>query len=103
MNKEISWYENYSLNLEIPSKITAIKIDEIINKLNTTKDNEKTVENKINKIEEDYQQKLQDLQSLCTDNSMIETLKTDKSLVILQKELDIIKLITKYYNGGRRD
>lgn len=96
MNKEISWYENYSLNLEIPTKITTIKIDEIINKLNTTKDTEKTVENKINKIEEDYHQKLQDLKLLCTNTSMIEALKTDKSLVILQKELDIIKLITKY-------
>jgi hypothetical protein len=90
---ELNWYESYSLHLDIKDK----KITEHINKLaNTNKDDEKNVENKIKKIEEDYLEKLNDLKKLCNNSDTIEELKSKSSLVILQREVDIIKLITKY-------
>jgi hypothetical protein len=92
MNKDICWYENYSLDFDVKLP----KINEYINKLNTNKDDTNMVENKINKIEEEYQQRLKDMMILCKNNEMIEMFKSKSSLVILQKELDIIKLITKY-------
>ena len=92
MNKDICWYESYSLHLEVKLP----KMNDYISKLNTNKDDTNVVENKINKIEEEYQQQLKDMMILCKNNEMIEIFKSKQSLVILQKELDIIKLITKY-------
>ena len=90
---ELNWYETYSLHIDIKDK----KINDMIAKLATVnKEDEKNVENKIKKIEEDYMEKLADMKKLCTDSNIIDTLKSKSSLIILQKELDIIKLITKY-------
>jgi hypothetical protein len=91
MNQELYWYETYSLNLDINSNIYEDALTRLNNKVE-----EKNVESKINKIEEDYKEKLKDLQILCKNTNKIDELKSSKSLVILQKELDIIKLITKY-------
>jgi hypothetical protein len=92
MSKELCWYENYSLDLDI---INPNKYNDHIARLNTKVD-DKTMENKINKIEEDYKEKLKDIMTLCKNSNKIDELKSKQSLVILQKELDIIKLITKY-------
>ena len=91
----LCWYENYSLNLEFNQIKSSLNSSDLINKLNNKTD-EKNVENKINKIEEEYMEKLKDLENLCKNNEKIEELKLKSSLIILQKELDIIKLITKY-------
>ena len=94
MAQNLCWYENYSLNLEM---INMNKINQFIDKLNTIKtDNDKNVETKINKIEEDYMLQLHELNNLCTNQMKIDELKSAQSLIILQKELELIKLITKY-------
>jgi hypothetical protein len=45
MNKDICWYESYSLYLEVKLP----KMNDYISKLNTNKDDTNVVENKINK------------------------------------------------------
>jgi len=93
MSQTLSWYETYSLHLETKDK----KINDYVDKLtNMNKDSEKNMENKIKKIEEEYTEKLNEMKTLCNDSNMIDILKSKSSLVILQRELDIIKLITKY-------
>jgi hypothetical protein len=91
MNTELYWYENYSLNLEI----NQTKVNDFISKL-VNKSDDKNVETKINQIEKDYLNKLKDMEELCKNPESIDSIKQSSSLVILQKELDIIKLITKY-------
>jgi hypothetical protein len=86
---ELKWFTNYSLKLEVDN------ISDYINKL-SDKFNEKNVENKINLIEKNYQNKLKEVELLCNNPEEIKILKTKPSLIILQKELEIIKLLTKY-------
>lgn len=85
---ELIWFNDYSLKLEV-------NISDYVNKLND-KFNEKNVENKINLIEKEYQNKLKEIELLCNNSEEIKILKTKPSLIILQKELEIIKLLTKY-------
>lgn len=92
MNQELCWYENYSLHIDANHS----KINKFISILAHNKADEKNMENKINKIEEDYTEKLKDLEDLCQNENKIDELTSKSSLIILQKELDIIKLITKY-------
>jgi len=91
MDEELCWYKKYSLI----NNNTNPKLSGYINKL-SNKVIEKTIEVKINQIETDYQTKLFKLDELCKNSKEIIELKSRSSLVILQKELDIIKLITKY-------
>jgi len=95
MNEELSWYNNYSLANENSKIKENLRIPEYINKL-SNKNEEKTIEIKISQIEKDYQDKLIEIEELCKKSNEIIILKSKSSLIILQKELDIIRLITKY-------
>jgi hypothetical protein len=91
---ELLWYNKYYDN---KSKI--IIEDDLFNKLlgilkNQT--NQNSVQVKVNQLETEYQQKLKEIELLCTNVDKIETVKKENSLKILQKELDVIKLLTKY-------
>lgn len=92
MTENLCWYNDYSLKNEV---ITQQKMKEYINKL-SNKTEDKTIEIKINQIEKEYQNKLIEIEELCKKSNEIVILKSKSSLIILQKELDIIKLITKY-------
>ena len=89
--EELNWYKTYGLHLDC----TQPNIKEFVNKL-ANKIDDKNVENKINQIENDYKNKLKEIQDLCLNTMMINDIKLKSSLYIIQKELDIIKLITKY-------
>lgn len=90
----LSWYNNFSnkLNIEITN------IDKYINILKNSnlKSNEDIIENKLNNIELEYNNNLVELNNICNDMNYLNTIKKQNSLVILQKELEIIKLLTKY-------
>jgi hypothetical protein len=90
---ELCWYKNYSNPLTID--INQNKINDYVNKL-LNKHDEKNLENKISQIEKDYNDKLKNLENLCKNTNDIDKLTTKGSLIILQKELEIIKLLTKY-------
>ena len=62
------------------------------------KDNnkEKNIESKVTQLEVEYNNKLKELDKLCNNPVEVLNIKQDYSLHILQKELDIIKLLTKY-------
>lgn len=92
MNQKICWYTDYGLENNI---MMQPKIKDYINKL-SNKNEDKTIEIKINQIEKDYHDKLLEIEELCKNVNEIANLKSKSSLIILQKELDIIKLITKY-------
>ena len=87
---ELSWNNKYRLNIELK--------DNLNNYINIfqTKIIEKNMGNKIDNIEKDYQNRLNNLEKLCENQDEIKNIKSKNSLVILQKELDIIKLLTKY-------
>jgi hypothetical protein len=70
-------------------------MDEYVNKL-SNKNDDKNVETKINQIEKEYLTKLNQIEHLCTNSQEVDNIKTRSSLVILQKEHEIIKLLTKY-------
>jgi hypothetical protein len=92
MNQELCWYNDYNLKLEISNQT---RLKEYLNKL-SNKNEDKTIEIKINQIEKDYQDKLIEIEGLCKNPNEILNFKSKSSLIILQKELDIIRLITKY-------
>ena len=85
--EELNWYKTYSLHLDC----TQPNLKEFINKL-SNKIDDKNVENKINQIENDYKNKLKEIQDLCSNTIMIDDIKVKSSLYIIQKELDIIQL-----------
>jgi hypothetical protein len=96
MNQELCWYTNYGFkfddNLE---NYNSHKINDYICKLSNKAD-EKNVESKIDQIEKEYMNKLKDIEILCNNKLLVEEFKKNNSLSILQKELEIIKLLTKY-------
>ena len=92
MIKELCWFNNYLGELDISNHV---QLTDYINKL-SNKNDEKNVETKINQIEKDYQYKLSEIEKLCISPDQINELNKKSSLQILQKELDIIKLLTKY-------
>jgi len=88
---QFTWYNKY-LNTNLNCNIETInKLTKILNN-----NNQNTVQNKVIQIETDYQIKLKEIEELGTNNEKIEKIKNENSLKILQKELDIIKLLTKY-------
>jgi len=91
MLNELIWFNNYMENIAIENK----NVNEYLNKL-SNKTEEKNVENKINQIEKDYLNKLKEIELLCENENEINKIKNNSSLVIIQKEYDIIKLLTKY-------
>jgi len=90
----LSWYNNFSdkTNIEI---FNIDKYVEIL-KNNNLKSNEDIIENKLNQIESEYENNLVNLNNICSDLNYLNDIKNKNSLVILQKELEIIKLLTKY-------
>jgi len=92
MKQELYWFKKYQVEI---NSINTNRVNDFINKLNN-KTNEKNVEYKIDQIEKKYQDKLKEVENLCNSNNEVKQLKSKSSLVILQKELDIIKLLTKY-------
>jgi hypothetical protein len=92
MNQELCWYNDFNLKIDLSN---LPKINEYVNKL-SNKTEDKTIEIKINQIEKEYQNKLIEIEELCKKPNEIINLKSKYSLIILQKELDIIRLITKY-------
>ena len=85
-------------NYAIPITINNDELDNYINILNNTVDvNEETIiEDKVNEIEINYHEKLKQLQEICYNENEIDNYKNKNSLIILQKELEIIKILTKY-------
>jgi hypothetical protein len=89
------WYDKYFNK-------PAIEINNLDNYLNllkislSAKNNEDVIENKLNQIENDYENKLKELNDLCEENNNLGEISKKNSLIILQKEVDIIKLLTKY-------
>lgn len=92
MEQTLDWFKNYSVDI---NHININRVNDFINKL-SNKTCEKNIEYKINQIEKEYQDKLKEVEILCNSNNEVEKLKSKSSLIILQKELDIIKLLTKY-------
>ncbi len=88
---EILWFNKYYNN---ENKYNIDKFEDNINKISNS--NENIFENKIIQIESEYQNKLQEIKLLYENREEINNLKKKSSLIILQKELDIIKLFTKY-------
>ena len=89
---QFTWYNKYLNNNK--NEIDA----DIFNKLKNIllSNNQNTVQNKVAQIESEYQLKLKEIEELCTNDAKIENLQNENSLKILQKELDVIKLLTKY-------
>jgi hypothetical protein len=94
MEQTLNWYSLYHIKQLGESKNES-KINEYIQKL-SNKSNDKNVDYKINQIEKEYYDKLKEIECLCNNPEQIALLKTRISLDIIQKELDIIKHLTKY-------
>lgn len=85
-----TWYNQYYVP---PNNNYKSQFNDIVIKLtNRTKN----IGSKVSDIEKDYDEKMLQLVVTCSDVKEIEKIKLENSLVILQKELDIIKLLTKY-------
>ncbi len=93
MNQDLYWNNNYGFKFD--EKLITGKVNDYISKL-LNKSDEKNVETKIDQIEKDYQNKLKDIEAMCENKSSVDELRVSNSLNILQKELEIIKLLTKY-------
>jgi hypothetical protein len=86
-----SWFENYAKKHKIENN----QYIDLLKKEMTIK-SEDIIENKLNQIENEYETKLKELDLNSTNQLYIDEIKTKNSLVILQKEVEIIKLLTKY-------
>jgi hypothetical protein len=87
-----TWISKYYTEQDISHQS---KVEQWINKL-TNKQEDKNIETKVLQIEKEYIEKLKELHELCNKPESIEIIKKGLSLDILQKELEIIKLLTKY-------
>ena len=89
----LSWYETFcNKNINYDN----INLNNYLNLINKNISTDKNIENTINQIEIDYNNKLNEIIELCNNKLLIEEIKKKNSLEIIQKELDIIKLLTKY-------
>jgi hypothetical protein len=88
------WYNEYSLCFELDNPNILNYIDIVKNNSNINEDD--LLQNKVEQIETDYLIKLKELEDVFSDNLKIEEFKNKNSLLILQKELEVIKLLTKY-------
>jgi hypothetical protein len=88
------WYNDYALSLQIDED----KLNEYTKILqkNIVINQDDILENKVEQIENDYLTKLKMLEVECSNLIIINNYQIKNSLEILQKELDIIKLLTKY-------
>jgi hypothetical protein len=83
------WHNKYY------NKYNTLQLEQFIEKLKEN-NKEKNIESKVTQLEIEYSNKLKDLEKLCSNMNEITIIKQDYSLNILQRELDIIKLLTKY-------
>ena len=83
------------MNWLSPFTITHPHINDMILRL-TKKSEEKNIEFKVLQLENEYQNKLKETEYLCNNPEDITKIYNQYSLYILQKELDIIRLLTKY-------
>lgn len=88
----MDWYDKYYIESTLSN---VSRLNDYVNKL-SNKTEEKNIENKVGEIEESYNNKLKEIENLCKNESEIDVIKQKPSLVILQKELEIIRLLTKY-------
>lgn len=91
---ENTWYDKYYTS-DSKMNIENDLFNKLVNLLKN-QSNQNTVQAKVAQIEQDYQEKLKEMDELCKNPEKIEDVKKDNSLKILQKELEIIKLLTKY-------
>lgn len=68
-------------------------IQQYIDLLSSSKNN---MIKKISEIELEYKNKLEVINNLCTNNSELQNLLTKPTLTILECEVEIIKILTKY-------
>jgi hypothetical protein len=92
--KSSSWFEKY-FNSNNKMLIDKTEFNKLISILKNQSD-QNVVQVKIAQIETDYLQKLKEIENLCNNSEEIANLCTFNSLKILQKELEVIKLLTKY-------
>lgn len=92
----MEWYNKYYLsNLDLKSNYSDDFYKIILSKLKNKQCN-KNIEYKIDSIENEYLDKLKKLEYLCINKKEINQIEKNNSLVIIQKELEIIKLLSKY-------
>ena len=91
---EDSWFGKY-YNSNNKMLIDKSEFNKLISILKNQSD-QNIVQVKIVQIETDYLQKLKETENLCNNLEEINKLCTLNSLKILQKELEVIKLLTKY-------
>jgi hypothetical protein len=82
----MSWYKTYAI------KKNNIDVEKYINLVNINKC-EDTIEKKITELESNYKKKLQELNEISIDTTIYEN---KNSLLILQQEVEVIKLLTQY-------
>jgi hypothetical protein len=92
----LEWYNNYSIPLEINDDNIEIYVNLLLKNNNLISNDENIIENKVNQIEIDYEIQFKKLEEMCYDQDEINKFLDKNSLLILQKELEIIKLLTKY-------
>lgn len=96
---ETSWYKQF-FSIEDSSKKSPMLINEnefkkLIDILKCQND-QNVVQLKIAQIESEYLDKLKEIEILCNEKYEIDKFNKMNSLKILQKELEVIKLLTKY-------
>jgi len=89
------WFNEYSIPLQFENND---KINEYIDiiKNNIITNDDDILQIKVEQLESDYLVKLKELEIACFNTDEIDFFKNKNSLVILQKEVEIIKLLTKY-------
>jgi hypothetical protein len=91
---ETTWYQTF-FNSDYKILISNTELDKFKNILKNH-ENQHSVQAKVSIIESEYVDKLTEIEKLCNDEKQIEEFKKENSLKLLQKELDVIKLLTKY-------
>lgn len=86
------WFEKYyqkpNNNNDLKQYIDALEKNTI--------SNEEIIQNKLDEIESNYESKIKELEIISKNEEIINEILLKNSLVILQKEVEIIKLLTKY-------
>ena len=93
---EISWYDNF-YNKNSLMIINDNDFKKLIDILKCqSEQNQNIFQIKIAQIEFEYLEKLKEIEILCNDKDEVNKFNKLNSLKILQKELEVIKLLTKY-------
>ena len=88
-----NWYTKYFKKELLEHKMD--NIDEYL-KLFEKNNVKETLSSKLDKMEESYEIQLENLKKICKDNKLI-SFESKTSLEIMQKQLEIIKIISNYY------